>query len=168
MKKIIKEWKKVLESDLPYIVNEIKEDVQIPAIIFLEGEVGAGKTTFCQYFSGKKMLSPTYSILSEGPNLLHADFYRIESPEEFVHLELNLYLEKKDYFLAEWGLKWLDQLLPLLPEQINYYLLKIDHIDQEMLDKKQVSATTASAEKSDHSDSGLQRHLKLYSINPLL
>lgn len=124
--KNLKVWKKVLESDLHYIVNEIKEEVQTPAVIFLEGEVGVGKTTLCQYFSGKNVLSPTYSILSETDNILHADFYRIENADEFSHLEINLYLEKKDYFLAEWGIRWIDFLVPQIPDNFHYYKIKLD------------------------------------------
>lgn len=145
--KKLKTWKKVLESDLHYIVNELKEEVQTPSVIFLEGDVGAGKTTFCQYFSGKNILSPTYSILSEADNILHADFYRVESSDEFAHLELNLYLEKKDYFLAEWGLRWLDSLVPLIPENFYYYKIKL--------------------EEPNTNDKNL-RDILLFQINPLL
>jgi len=147
MEKLIKEWKKVLESDLGYIVNELKEEFQVPALIFLEGSLGAGKTTLCQYFCGKQMLSPTYSILSDWHNVLHADFYRIEKSEEITFLELSLYLEGKDYFFAEWGMRWMDQIVKQLPDHYSYYKLQLT----------QVEGSEAT-----------QRHLKLYSINPLL
>ena len=47
-KKLVKEWKKVLESDYQYVVNEIKGEVEGPSVIFLEGPVGIGKTTFAR------------------------------------------------------------------------------------------------------------------------
>ena len=145
--KNIKKWKKVLETDLQYIVNELKEEIQSPAVILLEGEVGAGKTTLCQYFCGKHLLSPTYSILSESGNVLHADFYRIENADEFTHLEINLYLENKDYFFAEWGARWIDQLVSLIPENFQYYKIKME----------QPSGQTE-----------LLRDVTLYQVNPLL
>jgi len=145
--KNLKIWKKVLESDLQYIVNELKDEIQAPAVIFLDGPLGVGKTTLCQYFCGKNMLSPTYSILSESENILHADFYRIENVDEFTHLEINLYLEKKDYFFAEWGIRWLDVLVPVVPESFQYYKIKM--------------------QDSGADDKNL-RDITLYHVNPLL
>jgi tRNA threonylcarbamoyladenosine biosynthesis protein TsaE len=145
--KNLKIWKKVLESDLQYIVNELKDEIQAPAVVFLEGPLGSGKTTLCQYFCGRQTLSPTYSILSETDNILHADFYRVEKSDEFTHLEINLYLDKKDYFFAEWGIRWLDVLVPMVPEHFQYYKIKLQ-------------------------DSGVEeknlRDITLYHVNPLL
>ena len=50
--KEIRIWKKVLEQDLEYIVSEIKELIEKPAVMILSGAVGAGKTTFVQGFAG--------------------------------------------------------------------------------------------------------------------
>ncbi len=46
----LKIWKKVLESDLLNLLSELRENVQSPAVLFLEGDLGAGKTTFIKYF----------------------------------------------------------------------------------------------------------------------
>lgn len=125
-KKLIREWKKVYRSDLAYIVYEMKDLATTPAMIILEGVLGAGKTTFTQLFMGEKeILSPSYSILSEGRNLLHADFYRIEKNEEILQLELSSYLEDKQYFFVEWGMKFSRRLSRELPENYSSYLLEI-------------------------------------------
>jgi tRNA threonylcarbamoyladenosine biosynthesis protein TsaE len=125
--KLLREWKKVLLSDLTYIVYELKELTKSPAMILLEGPLGAGKTTFVQEFigPGQDILSPTYSILSETKALLHGDFYRLENEEEIVQLELSVYLENKSYFMAEWGRKYFRRLLRELPESWETYLLEI-------------------------------------------
>jgi len=152
MEKLVKNWKKALESDLQYITGELKEEIQTPAVIFLEGNLGAGKTTLCQYFCDKQVLSPTYAILSEYHNILHADFYRIEHSDEFVHLELAPYLEGKEYFFAEWGLRWIDQLVALVPDHYHYYKIKIEEsTDQAIrpIDRKNL------------------RDISLHVINPL-
>ncbi len=146
MEKFLKEWKKVLEADLQYVVAELREEVEPPCVLFLEGKVGSGKTTFCRLFTDQKTLSPTYSILSEADQVLHADFYRLESAEEIVHLELGLYLEGKEYFLAEWGHRYMNSLLGEVPDHFRMY--KLDFLTEE-----------------SSSDS---RHLKLYAIDPLL
>ncbi len=125
-KKVVREWKKVYKSDLAYIVYELKDLAKVPAMIILEGDLGAGKTTFTQFFAGEKeTLSPTYSILSENKNLIHADFYRIEKNEEVLQLEIPLYLEDKQYFFVEWGMKFARRLLRELPENWTPYLLEI-------------------------------------------
>jgi tRNA threonylcarbamoyladenosine biosynthesis protein TsaE len=126
MKKLIREWKKVYEEDLGYIIFELKESLATPALLILSGELGAGKTTFCKRFVGEdQTLSPTYSILSETESLLHADFYRIKQAEEFYHLELDLYLEGKSYFFAEWGERYLVTLGKILPESYSSYMMEI-------------------------------------------
>lgn len=125
-KKLIREWKKVFRSDLSYIVYELKDLAKVPAMIILEGDVGAGKTTFTQAFMGDtEVLSPTYSILSECKNLLHADFYRIEKSEDIIQLEIPVYLEDKQYFFVEWGMKYGRRLLRELPENYTPYVLEI-------------------------------------------
>lgn len=126
-KKLIREWKKVYKSDLSYIVYELKDLAKVPAMIILEGDLGAGKTTFTQCFIGEaETLSPTYSILSECKNFLHADLYRIEKNEEILQLELPVYLEDKQYFFVEWGMKFGRRLMRELPENYSSYLLEIN------------------------------------------
>ncbi len=124
--KLIREWKKVLESDLGYISYELKELVDMPAMVILEGEIGAGKTTFAKNFiKDGETLSPSYSVLSESKTVVHADLYRLKDPEELVHLELPLYLESKQYFLVEWGKKYFKPLSRELPENFNCYILSL-------------------------------------------
>lgn len=125
-KKVIREWKKVFQSDLSYIVYELKELVKAPAMIILEGDLGAGKTTFTQAFlEGGQTLSPTYSILSETGQVLHADFYRLEKSEDIIPLELGIYLEGKQFFFVEWGMKFVRRLFREIPESFNTYVLEI-------------------------------------------
>lgn len=126
-KKLIREWKKVYKSDLSYIVYELKDLAKTPAMIILEGDLGAGKTTFTQAFIGDAdTMSPTYSILSECKNFLHADLYRIEKNEEILQLELPVYLEDKQYFFVEWGMKFARRLFRELPENFTSYVLEIN------------------------------------------
>lgn len=125
-KKLVREWKKVYRSDLSYIVYELKDLTKVPAMVVLQGDLGAGKTTFTQAFVGEgEVLSPTYSILSENKSLLHADLYRVEKNEEILQLELSQYLENKQYFFVEWGMKFARRVLRELPENFTPYLLEI-------------------------------------------
>ena len=124
----IRSWKKVFESDLENISIELKDSIEKASVIILSGPVGAGKTTFTKKFlaSEQATYSPTYSLVNEVGDCVHADLYRLEEPSEIIHLELNLYLEDKDYFLVEWGEEYLDYLYKEINEQFNFYVLKID------------------------------------------
>jgi len=151
-KKLIREWKKVFKSDLPYIVYELKDMTKAPALVILDGDLGAGKTTFTQAFSGdQETLSPTYSILSESRQILHADFYRIEKNEEILQLEIPLYLEDKQYFFIEWGMKFSKRIMRELPENWSSYLLEI-----------KINKNTPSASPSMEGDQ--TRNFTLYSL----
>ena len=135
-KKVIREWKKVFEADLGYIAYELKDMVDAPAVVVLNGPMGAGKTTFTKRFVSENdpranTMSPSYSVLSETPNILHGDFYRIEQVEEILHLELSLYLEEKQFFLVEWGEKYIRTLNKEVPEDYNFYSLTLSINDNE-------------------------------------
>ena len=149
MEKILKEWKKVLETDLVYICSEVESEIERPAVIFLEGKVGAGKTTFAQYFSGNRTMSPTYSILNEVGAMLHGDFYRLEDSQEIIHLDLSAQLEGKEIFLAEWGWKYLPVLIQYIPDNFHYYRLLIN-------------------DEIEGNSSPNLRNFKLYFVNPLV
>ena len=124
---VVRSWKKVFESDLINIVDELKEVAQPPCVIILDGTVGAGKTTFTRAFIEKNEIqSPTYSIINEIENVIHADFYRIEKREELIHLEIPMYLEGKDYFLIEWGMPYLREIQNIVGDEFKYYSLKIE------------------------------------------
>lgn len=126
-RKLVREWKKVYKADLPYIVYELKELAKVPALVFLEGVVGAGKTTFSQHFIAEDgVISPTYNVITEFKQILHADFYRLEKQEEVLQLEIPLYLEGKHWFFVEWGEKFANRLLRDLPEAWTPYVLDIE------------------------------------------
>lgn len=127
--KELRTWKKVFESDLSYIVIELKEMITTPSLIILEGELGAGKTTFAKEFiesEGGESFSPSYSVLSETNTCVHGDFYRVKSREEILHLELGLYLDNKNFVFIEWGKDHFYSLIKELPEDFSYYLLRIE------------------------------------------
>lgn len=126
---VLREWKKVLESDLDSLIFELKEFLSPPALVILSGDVGVGKTTFTKSFirsldvGDKQTASPTYSVVNEVGEMVHADFYRLKSAGEVVHLELPMYLEEKDYFFVEWGKAYLKELYQEVPREFSFYEL---------------------------------------------
>lgn len=133
--KELRVWKKVHESDLESLVLELKDLTKKPAVVVLSGPMGAGKTTFSRTFTSvveplNQASSPTYAVINEGTKLVHADFYRLESDEEVLHLELPLYLQNKEYFLVEWGKNFLRRLSLEVPEGFSFYELTFEIVSE--------------------------------------
>jgi len=93
--------------------------VKAPMVLFLEGDLGAGKTTFARAFVhalGFKayVKSPSYGLLESyavaGMTILHLDLYRIEDPEELDYLALRDLYDKKSILMVEWPQKGVDHL----------------------------------------------------------
>jgi tRNA threonylcarbamoyladenosine biosynthesis protein TsaE len=80
-------------------------------VIFLEGDLGAGKTTLVRALiralgHAGPVKSPTYSLVEvyviSSLYLYHFDFYRFESPEEFLDAGLDEYFNDSAVCLVEW------------------------------------------------------------------
>ena len=131
----IQSWKKVLESDLDSLSLELKEYLDLPCVIILTGEMGAGKTTFVRRFVhshapmySSNVMSPTYSLIATYGPIVHADLYRLKIAEELKEMELELYQDHTDYFFIEWGLEYVDTLEHILGFE-HFYELKIDIVE---------------------------------------
>ena len=99
-------------SELDKVVNYLNETLPANAIVFLRGDLAAGKTTLTQAIAKAKgvdgeVTSPTFSLQQcySGQNdktLYHYDLYRLDH-DEFMQLGLFEEFEKEGWHLVEWG-----------------------------------------------------------------
>ena len=89
-------------------------------IVFLSGDLGAGKTTLCRgvlraldYTGAVK--SPTFTLVEPyelpGHSVYHFDLYRLSDPDELNYLGVDEYFTSQALCLIEWSEKGLG-LLP--------------------------------------------------------
>ena len=80
-------------------------------IVCLEGDLGAGKTTFtqglCAALGAKRAVtSPTFCIVSEHPSeaflVVHMDLYRLHGEEDVLQIGWEDYLARGAVLVVEW------------------------------------------------------------------
>jgi tRNA threonylcarbamoyladenosine biosynthesis protein TsaE len=108
-------------------------------VICLQGDLGAGKTTFVQgvaqgWGSLDAVSSPTFIIVNEyrrpdGGKLFHMDAYRLDSAPEAEELDL-------DSMLADGALliEWPERIDGLVP--VDNLWINLEHIDEEEREMK--------------------------------
>lgn len=109
------------EQDVEIFANKLAADLPLPLVIWLEGDLGAGKTTFARgliHALGYKgrVKSPTYGLLEQyqldALQVVHMDLYRINDPGELEFLGLTDLLDDQSILLIEWpdkGGEWLPE-----------------------------------------------------------
>ncbi len=99
------------ERALVLFANKFACDLPRPLVIWLEGDLGTGKTTFARSlihalgYKGR-VKSPTYGLLEhyqlDGLQVLHMDLYRIGDPGELEFLGIDDLLDERTILLVEW------------------------------------------------------------------
>ncbi len=119
-------------------------------LITLEGDLGAGKTTFTKAFGKalgikKTINSPTFTILKtyNGDMVLHhIDAYRLENIEQ--DLGFDEIFEQDDICVVEWA-QFIENFLP--DNRINLKLTRVDE-DQRVLEINAIGKKYQTIEES--------------------
>jgi len=103
-------------------------------VVCLQGELGAGKTTFVQgvaagWGSLDAVSSPTFVLVnmyrrSDGGQLFHFDTYRVESLGEAEELDLDAMLVSGPLII-----EWPERMVGLLPAESLW--IKLEYVDDE-------------------------------------
>ncbi len=118
-------------SELHKVVDHLNDTLPKNAIVFLRGDLAAGKTTLTQAIAkaqgiASEVTSPTFSLQQcyrgeEGHDLYHYDLYRLEH-EAFMQMGLFEEFEKSGWHMVEWGSDALKAFL----ESVGYNVVTID------------------------------------------
>ncbi len=99
-------------DELEGLARRVLDQLGSGALLLLEGEMGAGKTTFVaalarQLGSEASVSSPTYTLVHEYPTpegtLVHIDAWRLPDAGALERLGLDNYLDTSRLVAVEWG-----------------------------------------------------------------
>jgi tRNA threonylcarbamoyladenosine biosynthesis protein TsaE len=116
-------------DDLDKIARAFLKTFPVGGIFCIQGEMGAGKTTFihsiCRELGLDFAGSPTFSLVNEyitpeGISLFHFDLYRLKRLEEALDIGIDEYLAHDGYHLIEWP----DVIESLIPENAQTVRIK--------------------------------------------
>ena len=111
------------ENDLILFAKEFSKKLKRGDIVFLHGNLGAGKTTFTKGIAqglsiNETITSPTFSIIKEYDNrLCHVDAYRLKNEEVGLDYYLDNYI-----IVIEWPENLIDDITPNYEIMIDYHL----------------------------------------------
>ena len=122
------------EEDTQKIANKFAKSIPKDCVICLNGDLGAGKTTFSRYLiqtiikdikiSGE-IPSPTFSLLQtykdKNFTINHYDFYRLENSDDLIELDYDNSISK-GICIIEWASKF-PEALPANRIEINIDLV---------------------------------------------
>ena len=98
------------EAEMLQAAEALGRNLPPGAIVALEGDLGAGKTSFARAvvrgLGGPEATSPTFALVHRYPGrrgpVFHLDCYRLRRPEEAADLDWESLLAEADALLVEW------------------------------------------------------------------
>ena len=122
-------------ADMMAFGEQFAQQLPGSCICYLQGELGAGKTTWMKGLlaglgSQETLRSPTYPIVQVyhlvGKTLAHFDLYRINGDDDFLDSGLLDELEAADYVFIEWPSK-VKKALPAADIELSFHIMPEYH-----------------------------------------
>ena len=127
-----------LDRDSRFTIHELRdwgrrlgEELEAPAVVTLEGELGSGKTTLAQAICAgvgirDNVTSPTFALVNQyesgDATVYHLDLYRLRGPEDLTNLGWDDIVNSDSIVLIEWPERAADRVPP------NAVRIKLEHI----------------------------------------
>jgi len=130
------------------VAEQVASRLPDGGVIALQGEMGAGKTTFVQGLARalgiqRPVTSPTFTLVSEYAGgrlrLVHMDLYRLREPDDLLAIGFQDYLERGSLIAVEWperagdllppGTLWVSLTLAAHARTRHIQVRKQDHAD---------------------------------------
>ncbi len=114
-------WAGLDEAQLASIARSLAPAIPKGGVVYLYGELGAGKTHFVRALLqglgvGERVKSPTYSLVESysqaGRAIHHLDLYRIADPDELEWLGMHDLTGADSLLLVEWPERGVGRLPP--------------------------------------------------------
>ncbi len=111
-------------EDTKALAYEFVKNLKGGEVVILQGDLGAGKTTFTQSVAKalgikEPVTSPTFTLMNlyvgDKLKLYHFDMYRIEDIDEILETGLTEYFGNLD---AVCFVEWAENIKPLLPKKL--------------------------------------------------
>lgn len=99
------------ENALALVALSLSEYLKAPFILYLKGDLGAGKSTLVRHLLNafgytETVKSPSYSLIEpyffNSFQIFHLDLYRLNDPEELEFIGLRDYCHDQSILLIEW------------------------------------------------------------------
>ena len=114
------------------LAAELAKRLKPGDVLCLEGDLGAGKTTFTQGLAAAmgvpgRVTSPTFCIVQEHGKLVHMDLYRLSSEAEVLDLGWEDFLDRGAILAVEWP----ERAGSLIPENAKHLVFRLGKENSE-------------------------------------
>lgn len=120
-------------ADVEQLAGYLATKLQPGDVLLLDGDLGAGKTTFirflCKHWGYDQTTSPTFILVQKyptRPKVYHLDLYRLSSEAAILMLDFDAMLDDDSAVMC---IEWSEKLGTLCPDR--YLRMKIEHGSEE-------------------------------------
>ena len=123
-------------------ISKLEIEIKKPSIIFLRGDLAAGKTTLAKHIFNnilhidEEIRSPTYTYYNKYWQNYHFDLYRLENYDEFFAIWWEEILDNNSWVIL---IEWPDLIEKYYSPDLEIVLKKTDNPEQRDIDIKKKS-----------------------------